>query len=69
MVMIWTFNAEMKGLSLHACKLFNHARLLSCLALQGYLGSYPKVHCFTMLSRVFSLGCLGLAKHMAHSMH
>jgi hypothetical protein len=43
MVMIWTFNVEIKGLSLHACKLFNHARLLSCLALWGYLGSYPKV--------------------------
>jgi hypothetical protein len=69
MVMIWTFNGEMKGLSLHTCKLFNYARLLSCLALWGYLGSYPKVHFFTRLSRVFSLDCLGLDKHMAHSMH
>jgi hypothetical protein len=31
----------MKGLSLHVR---NHARLLSYLALRGYLGSYPKVH-------------------------
>lgn len=69
MVMIWNFNVEMKGLSLHAFKPFNHARLLSCLALWAYLGCYPKVQFFNRLSRVFSLDCLGLAKHMAHSMH